>query len=60
MPACSGDEANYAKMFADFVADDAQNLIASYGVDVYGQPLFYPAKDKLDWLSEKWRELSGG
>lgn len=60
VPACGGKEAEYAEMFADFVAGEAQELIASYKVDVYGQPLFYPAKGRLGWLSEKWHELAGG
>ncbi len=60
VPTCSGEEAKYARMFADFVAGEAQDLIASYKEDVYGQPLFYPAGDRLEWLSEKWQELAEG
>ncbi len=60
VPSCTGEEAKYARAFVDFVVKDAQDLIAHYGVSKYGQPLFYPAKDKLDWLRERWQALAGG
>ncbi len=48
----------YAKMFRDFVlSKEGQEIIASYGVDKYGRPLFYPAEGKEDWLRDQWREL---
>lgn len=40
---------NYAlaKKFSDFLTSErGQKLIAEYGVDKYGQPLFYPAAEK--------------
>ncbi len=60
VPSCTGEEARYARAFADFVVVDAQDLIAHYGVSKYGQPLFHPAKDRLDWLRERWQALAGG
>ena len=36
-----------AKKFSDFLTSErGQKLIAEYGVDKYGQPLFYPAAEK--------------
>jgi tungstate transport system substrate-binding protein len=38
-----------AKAFADFVvAEDAQGLIARFGIDKYGQPLFFADAGKTD------------
>lgn len=57
------DGVNYeaAKAFHNFVTSDAgQEIIASYGVKEYGQPLFYPAKGKIDWLKTMWEKLSSG
>lgn len=45
------DKVNYegAKAFADFlVADDTQKFIGEFGVDKYGQPLFFPDAGKSD------------
>lgn len=48
----------YAKMFRDFVlSNEGQEIIASYGIDKYGRPLFYPAIGKEEWLHEQWQEL---
>ncbi len=48
----------YAKMFRDFVlSSEGQKIIASYGVDKYGRPLFYPAQGKEDWLHKQWEKL---
>ncbi len=48
----------YAKMFRDFIlSEEGQNIIASYGVDKYGRPLFYPAIGKEKWLREQWEKL---
>jgi len=55
--------ANYeaARQFRDFVASpEGQRLIGEYGVDKYGQPLFYPAMGKEEWLHEMWVKLSAG
>ncbi|RLE60873.1 MAG: tungsten ABC transporter permease [Thermoprotei archaeon] len=50
-----------AKAFHNFVASDVgQEIIAGYGVKEYGQPLFYPAKDKTGWLKIMWEKLSSG
>ena len=35
-------------LVAFFVAPETQDLIAEYGVDKYGQPLFFPAADKTE------------
>ncbi len=38
-----------AKAFADFMIDPAtQKVISDFGVDKYGQPLFFPDADKTD------------
>jgi tungstate transport system substrate-binding protein len=40
--------ADGAKAFADYlVSEDAQKIVQSFGVDKYGEPLFYPNSD--DW-----------
>ena len=51
-------EKGLAIKFMNFVAGDGQDLIASYGVDRYGRPLFNPAKDNLSWLEETWSRLA--
>ena len=56
---CTGEERKYAELFADFVHNN-QDLIGRYGVDKYGQPLFYPAKDKESNLYRVWLKLSRG
>jgi len=56
---CTGEERKYAELFADFVYRN-QELIGHYGVDRYGQPLFYPAKDKESNLYRVWLKLSRG
>ncbi|HIP85118.1 MAG TPA: tungsten ABC transporter permease [Pyrodictium sp.] len=56
---CAGEERKYAELFADFVYNN-QDLIGRYGVDKYGQPLFYPAKDKESDLYKIWLKLSRG
>ena len=41
--------ADGAKAFSDFmVAKDTQDTVAKFGVDKYGQPLFYPDAGKTD------------
>lgn len=43
----AGVNAAGAKAFMDWlVSDEAQNLIKSFGVDVYGEPLFFPNAKK--------------
>jgi len=38
-----------AKAFADFItSNEGQKIIAEFGVDKYGQPLFFPDADKTD------------
>ena len=44
-------QVNYdgALAFANFLTDPAtQKMIAQFGVDKFGQPLFYPDADKTD------------
>ncbi|MCD6591479.1 MAG: substrate-binding domain-containing protein [Thaumarchaeota archaeon] len=55
---CEDPERDLAIEFMDFVVGDGQDLIASYGVDRYGRPLFNPAKDNLSWLEETWSRLA--
>ncbi|MCE4602937.1 MAG: substrate-binding domain-containing protein [Desulfurococcales archaeon] len=56
---CSGEEARAAQDFLEFLWE-RQDLIGSYGLEEYGQPLFYPAEDKLEWLEEEWNRLARG
>lgn len=56
---CKGDERKAAEEFARFV-HERQDLIGSYGVDKYGQPLFHPAEGKEDYLREAWQRLARG
>jgi tungstate transport system substrate-binding protein len=38
-----------AKAFADFItSDEGQKIIAKFGADKYGQPLFFPDAGKTD------------
>ncbi len=58
---CSGEAAHYARMFAEFVAGpEGQHIIASYGVEKYGRPLFYPAMGHEEMLREAWERLAEG
>ena len=51
-------KADLAWEFISFVAsDEGQDLIASYGVDKYGQPLFYPAHGREKYLEQMWNWL---
>ena len=54
---CNGIERSIAEDFINFLVNNAQELIAKYGVDKYGQPLFYPAKDRIEELSKLWIKL---
>ncbi|HDI02424.1 MAG TPA: extracellular solute-binding protein [Ignisphaera sp.] len=56
---CKGNERKYAEEFSRFVYEH-QELISDYGVDRYGQPLFYAAKDREDELYKIWQELAKG
>lgn len=56
---CSDVEREYAKAFIEFlVGEKGQELVRTFGVNEYGQPLFYPASNKLEWLREVWRDLA--
>ncbi len=55
----SGSVRSYAELFANFIYEN-QNLIATYGVEEYGQPLFYPAKGLEEKLYSLWLKLAGG
>lgn len=55
---CSGIEREYALDFIEFVLGEGQSLIAGYGVDEYGRPLFRPADDRGDQLREIWLDLA--
>ena len=56
---CTGPEKKYAELFIDFIYT-GQDLIARYGSDRLGKPLFYPAKDRLKELEALWREMAEG
>ncbi|MET1128848.1 MAG: substrate-binding domain-containing protein [Thermoproteota archaeon] len=56
---CRGEERRAAEEFADFVYTH-QDLVASYGVDDFGQPLFYPARGREAELHKAWEELAKG
>lgn len=46
---CHGANMSGAAAFTAFlVSEDTQNTIASYGVEKYGQPLFFPDANKTD------------
>ena len=55
---CTGAERQAAQEFAEFIINKGQELIANYGVKEYGQRLFNPAKNNIEWLEEVWEELS--
>ncbi len=55
---CTGAERAQAQAFAEFVYTH-QDLIGSYGVDKYGQPLFYPAEGKEEELAKIWETIAG-
>lgn len=58
---CSGSELSLAKEFASFVAGSAgQEVIGTYGVAEYGQPLFHPAAGNEEKLLKAWEILSKG
>ena len=56
---CAGEEREVAEEFMEFVVE-RQDLIAGYGADEYGQPLFYPARERLDELKRLWWSLAEG
>ncbi|HDI86047.1 MAG TPA: extracellular solute-binding protein [Candidatus Korarchaeota archaeon] len=51
-----------AKAFADFLSSkEVQDLIASYGTEEFGRPLFYPTRgDPTGELREAWERLAVG
>ncbi len=56
---CSGQEKNIAEEFIDFItSEEGQKIIAQYGVEEYGRPLFYPAINETDRLHDIWVKLS--
>jgi len=57
---CTGAERSYAEDFAKFVYENQRRLIGSYGVDKYGEPLFYPPIDRLEELKRIWGILASG
>lgn len=56
---CSGEERRYAELFLEYLRAH-QDLIGSFGVAEYGQPLFYPAEGRLRELEEIWSWLASG
>jgi tungstate transport system substrate-binding protein len=57
---CSEAVRRYAEEFIGFVYDNQKSLLESYGVDKYGAPLFYPARERMDELRSLWNKLAGG
>jgi len=58
---CTGAQAEAARSFiAWIVSPEGQEFIGQYGVEEYGQPLFYPALGKEDELRAIWEQLAGG
>jgi len=58
---CSGVQREYAEKFVDFVtSDEGQSLVASYGVDEFGKPLFKPATRDLQRLRAIWEKFARG
>ncbi len=57
---CTGPERRAAEGFLEFVYENQEKLIGGYGVEEYGQPLFYPAKPVEDKLWETWERLARG
>ena len=55
---CTGRERDLAVSFMDFVSKDAQSLIAEYGINKFGQPLFRPAEGNLEQLEKFWEMLA--
>ena len=55
---CTGRERALAVSFMDFVSKDAQSLIAEYGINKFGQPLFRPAEGNLEQLEKFWEMLA--
>ncbi len=58
---CTGAERKAAIEFIEFVvSEEGQKLIAEYGVEEFGRPLFYPAAGRLEELKEIWEMLAKG
>ena len=57
---CTGAEREAALDFIEFITGErGQGIIASYGVEEYGQPLFYPAVNASIDLDEAWAYIAG-
>lgn len=56
---CEDPEKSLALKFMDFISSDAQPLIARYGVEKFGKPLFNAADDEREWLENTWEMLAG-
>jgi hypothetical protein len=57
---CSGLEKKYAELFVNFIYENQRELIGSFGVNEYGRPLFYSAKDKELIIQELWDAIASG
>lgn len=55
---CSETEKEVVQEFIEFIMTRGQEIIADYGVKEYGQRLFNPAKNDLEWLEKQWEYLS--
>ncbi len=57
---CGGLEKKYAELFVNFIYENQRELIGSFGVNEYGRPLFYPAKDEEQIVQELWNVIASG
>lgn len=57
---CTGPERAAAESIIGFVSGpEGQGVIARFGVEEYGRPLFYKAEGNLSWLEREWKNLAG-
>ena len=57
---CTGRERSAAEAFLAYLSSErGQQLIAGYGADKYGAPLFYKAAGNETMLEEAWEWLAG-
>ena len=57
---CGGAERMYAEEFIEFAAGpEGQEIVASYGEEEFGRPLFSPAASRLQELKALWEKLAG-
>mgnify|MGYP000406748210 CR=1 FL=1 len=55
---CSGEVKEAVLKILKYLSTEFQDVIANYGVDKFGKPLFNPAKGKENYLKQKWELLA--